>query len=119
MTDDLTARLRAALPPAMRARDTAAVTALRSALAAIANAEAVPTEAPSGTFTAIGAGSALGVGATEAPRRDLTAADIAAIVRAEIADRRTAAEEYDQHGRADHAARLRAEADVLHRLLAA
>jgi uncharacterized protein len=47
--DDLQARLRVALTAALRARDMTAVAALRSALAAIGNAEAVPVPpAPSG-----------------------------------------------------------------------
>ena len=40
-TDPLVAALKAALPDAMRARDTEAVSAIRTALAAVANAEAV------------------------------------------------------------------------------
>ena len=42
MSDDLRARLADALPAAMRARARVAVSALRSALAAVATAEAVP-----------------------------------------------------------------------------
>jgi uncharacterized protein YqeY len=46
--DNLHERLRRALPAAMKARDRPAVTALRSALAAIDNAGAVdPAQAPS------------------------------------------------------------------------
>ncbi|MET8426023.1 hypothetical protein [Nocardia sp. NPDC004860] len=104
-------RLRAALPVAMKARDRNATAALRSALGAIDNAEAVD-----GSDVRAGAieSSAVGLGAAERARRDLTESDIAGIVRAEIDDRLTAAEEYDGlSGGADRAASLRAEAAAL------
>jgi hypothetical protein len=44
--DDIRITLQRALRAAMKSRDTVAVSALRSALAAIANAEAVPAPAP-------------------------------------------------------------------------
>lgn len=104
-------RLRAALPVAMKARDRNATAALRSALGAIDNAEAVD-----GSDVRAGAieSSAVGLGAAERARRDLTESDIAGIVRAEIDDRLTAAGEYDAlSGGADRAASLRAEAAAL------
>jgi uncharacterized protein YqeY len=108
-------RLRAALPAAMKARDAAAVAALRSALAAIDNAEAADVgEAPAPVINSADvAGSVVGVGAAEAPRRVLTEAEAAAIVRAEVADRLAAAHDYEQVGRLDRAERLRAEAAAL------
>lgn len=106
----LRARLRAALPVAMKARDRHAASALRSALAAIDNAEAVDV-APSGAGAV--EQSAVGLGAAEVARRELTEADIAGIVRAEIAERRSAAEEYERLGRADRAENLWAEAAAL------
>lgn len=176
--DDLRDRLRRALPPAMKARDRPAVTALRSALAAIDNAGAVdPTHAPPAaqappdqappdqglpdrgpadqdppdqgppdrgpadqdppvTFSAARpeasgsgaersdqdaagvaqptfAGTVAGVGAAEVERRSLSQAQMEAIVRAEIADRETAAAGYERAGQLDRAERLRAEAEVL------
>jgi uncharacterized protein YqeY len=54
-----------------------------------------------------------GFGAGEAPRRELSEGDIAAIVRAEVADRRAAAADYERGGQVDAAARVTAEADVL------
>jgi uncharacterized protein len=108
----LRTRLRGALPPALKARDQAAVAALRSALAAIDNAQAV--EAPPAPRTGgVIAGAVTGLGAGEAPRRELFEGDIAAIVRAEVADRRAAAADYESGGQVDAAARLTAEADVL------
>lgn len=108
------ARLRAALTPAMRARDTAAVAALRSALAALDNAGAVPTSTdPASPASEHVAGAVAGVGAAEVARRELTEAEQVAIVRAEVAERGAAATVADGAGRADHAARLRAEAAAL------
>jgi uncharacterized protein len=114
------ARLRSALADAIRTRDAAAVAALRSALGAIANAEAVPPD-PAGAPVASSphvAGAAAGLGAAEAERRRLTEADVEQIVRAEAAERLTAAEEYERGGRADRADRLRHEAAVLTSALA-
>ena len=111
--DDLIARLRAALAPAMRQRDRVAMSALRSALAAIDNAEAVdPAHAPRPGQGRI-AGAVSGVGAAEVPRRTLSAGEAAQVVRAEIAQREAAAAAYERLGREEQAARLRAEAAVL------
>ena len=119
-TSPVQARLRAALMEALSDRDTAAVAAVRSALSAIANAEAV---APSAARPRPGrsehvAGAVAGLGATEAARRPLTEADITAILSAEISDRRSAADDYPRLGRPDRSARLRREASVLANLLA-
>ncbi|QRP44589.1 GatB/YqeY domain-containing protein [Amycolatopsis sp. FDAARGOS 1241] len=113
------ANLRAGLTTALKNRDRVATTALRSALAAIDNAEAVPVDQP--LSTAAGdehvVGAALGVGAAEADRRELTEADVRAIVESEVRERTSAADEYERLGRIDAADRLRAEADVLRRHL--
>jgi uncharacterized protein YqeY len=114
--NDLRARLRRALPPAIKARDQTAVAALRSALAAIDNAEAVeagnpPPPAPRPAPAV--AGAVVGLGAGEVERRRLTAADTEAIVRREVSERRTAARAYQEAGRPEQAERLRAEADLL------
>ena len=113
VVDTLAGRLRQALPRAMKARDAAAVSALRTTLAAIANAEAVaaPDPPPGGSGPIAGARS--GVGAGEATRLALTEDQIAGIVRAEIDERRSAADEYRRVGQADEADRLGAEAAVL------
>ncbi|MBG0565777.1 hypothetical protein [Actinoplanes aureus] len=105
-------RLQAALPAAMKARDKAAVSALRSALAAIENAAAVaPQDSPLGL-------AATGLGVTEVARREQDEAEIERIVRTEIDERLTAAEEYDRLSQADQATRLRAEAHALETRLA-
>jgi hypothetical protein len=127
--DDLPARLRLALTAALRARDMTAVAALRSALGAIGNAEAVPVPPapPAAAPSAAGpagasaagrgsphvAGAAAGLGAAEAERRRLSPAQVAAIVQAEIDERRAAAAQYEGAGRTDRAARLAAEAQAL------
>ncbi len=54
-----------------------------------------------------------GLGAAEAPRRILTEAQVADIVRAELAEREAAAREYDRAGRPDRAEQLRGEVSVL------
>jgi uncharacterized protein len=117
MTGDggtLRGRLRGALPAAMKARDAAAVAALRSALAAIDNAEAVePGPSPAAAGHADLAGTVAGLGAAEVERRHLQEAEVERIVQAEVADRRAAADAYERAGQAERAGRLRAEADVL------
>ena len=104
-------RLRRDLPAAIRARDTVAVAALRSALAAIDNVEAVDPDtvvtrrvdpgavepqadpaSASGTGPHPGvAGSVAGVGAAEVARRPLTAGEIEDTVRAEVVERQLVA----------------------------
>jgi uncharacterized protein len=114
MASSLPDRLQAALRAALKARDTAAASAVRSALAAIGNAEAVPapTTQPGRTSQHV-AGSVAGLGAAEASRRVLTEAEMASIVTTEIAERRAAAARYEQTGHGERASRLRREADVL------
>ena len=99
--DSLPDRLRGALRAALKDRDAAATAALRSALSAIANAEAVDP-------VPVDLVPAVGVGAREAPRRELTDDQVVAIVRAEVTDREAAAREYDGLGRPERAERLRA-----------
>lgn len=105
-------RLRTALPAAMKAGDRVAVAALRSALAAIDNAEAI-TRAPSADEGLAIEQIAIGVGAAEAERRILTGAQIDAIVRREVAEREAAARDYDLAGHPQRAERLRGEVAVL------
>jgi uncharacterized protein YqeY len=106
-----------ALRPAMKARDAAAVAAVRSALAAIANAEAVDVPQPEPAAGGRIAGAALGLGAAEAERRELSEADIAGIVGTEITEREQAAGQYAAAGRDERAQRLRAEAAALRAVL--
>jgi uncharacterized protein YqeY len=108
------ARLRLALTGALRARDAIAVSALRSALSAIGNAEAVdPGPAAVGAGGPYVAGAATGLGATAARRRSLSPAKAEQIVRAEAGERQRAAGEFERAGHAGQAGRLRREARVL------
>jgi uncharacterized protein YqeY len=119
VASSIQALLRNALTEALSSRDSVAVAALRSALSAIANAEAVPSANGSRVVGSEHvAGAVAGLGAGDAARRDLTEPDVAAIVAAEISDRRSAAGEYELLGRSDRSVRLRREADVLADLLA-
>ena len=109
-------RMAVALTTAMKGRDRVAVTALRSALARVSNAEAVPVD----TMPAAGAveEARLGAGAADAPRRELTEADVRLVVGAEVAEHDRAAQHLLSVGRPDDAARVTAGADVLRTLLA-
>jgi hypothetical protein len=100
--------LRSSLKTALRQRDSVATRAFRSALAAIDNAEAVQTEATAGAIEA----AAVGVGATEAPRRELSSAELRDILQHEVDERHTAADECAAAA-PEAAERLRAEAQVI------
>ncbi|WP_164699674.1 hypothetical protein [Modestobacter sp. KNN46-3] len=119
-TDDvrsLRAALRTELVTAMRSRRADAVAALRSALAAIDNAEAVVAPGTAtGATNAHLAGTRTGVGSTEADRRAMSIGDVRALMRAGIAERRTEADRYDTLGQHEAAGRLRREAEVLDHL---
>ncbi len=109
-------RMSVALTASMKARDRVAVAALRSALARVANAEAMPVE----TVPRAGAieQARVGAGAADAPRRELTEDDVRGIVEAEVAEHDHAAQHFTDIGRPDDAARVAAQADVLRELLA-
>lgn len=100
----------------MRARDKAAVSALRTTLAALDNAEAVPVEEALTRGMALEE-SPVGVGATEAARRELSERNVADIVRAEATERLEFAATLTAPAHAGRAAQLRAEASVLLRFL--
>jgi hypothetical protein len=93
MTTDspLRSRLRAALLDARRARDAETVSTIRTALSALENAEAVPTNGPTGGALE---DAPTGVGATEAARRVLSDADEVAVLDAEIASLHEAGRAY-------------------------
>jgi uncharacterized protein len=92
-------RLQASLADAMRRRDQATTSVLRTTLSAVANAEAV--EVPAGTTE------------TELPRRELSEDDIRGVVRAEHDDLAVSAAELRRLGRHDDADELAAKAAVL------
>ena len=101
-------RLSTALRKAMKARDAVATSALRSLLSALdhATAVAMPDDLP-----AVPDPAAPPLG--EVSRRTLTAADIDAVLAAEIDERRRAEADYERLGRPDEAARAAAERAVL------
>ncbi len=109
-------RLREALQSARKDRDATRVSALRSELSAIDNAETpagARVDAPSsGTI----AGGVVGLGAAEVARRELSDEQIRGSIRAEIDERLSAARQVDAT-HTERAATLRAEAAVLSDLL--
>ncbi|MFH8597394.1 hypothetical protein [Streptomyces rimosus] len=100
----------------MSARDKTAVSALRSTLAALDNAEAVPADASETRGLAIEQ-LPVGAGATEVTRRELSESHVVDIVRSEADERLAVAAQLTAPAHAARAARLREEAAVLHRLL--
>ena len=106
--------LRHDLVRAMKAREPDAVSALRTVIAAIDNAEAVPApeESPATTSGHI-AGARGGLGATEAARRDLTSSQQQAILRDQITGYTTEAGRYEALGQPDAGRRLRDQARLL------
>ena len=107
----LRVRMRQALPEAMRARDKATVSALRATLSALDNAEAVSVDEAELRGLALEQ-SPVGVGATEAPRRELSECRVADIVRAEATERLEAAAQLTAPAHADRVAGVRGEAAV-------
>ena len=108
--------MRADLTVAMRSRDRDTVRVLRSTLAAIANAEAQPSDdsEPTAPRSAGGiAGASSGLGATDVPRRVLTVDDVHGIVADERRERLDSAHDLAERGAAEPAAALRAEAAIL------
>ncbi|KUN09594.1 hypothetical protein AQI95_04555 [Streptomyces yokosukanensis] len=100
----------------MSARDRVAVSALRSTLGVLDNAEAVPVGAAQLRGMAIEE-VPVGVGATEADRRELSERTVTDLVRAEAEERLAQAARFTAPAQADRASRLREEAAVLLRLL--
>jgi hypothetical protein len=101
-------RLQADLKVALRARDHAGTVALRTTLAAFANAEAPPLPDASPVASPV-------IGLVEHDRLALTSSDHQQIIRDQIAARLDAAKEYDDLGQVDAAAVLRGEIAVLRR----
>lgn len=99
-------KLRTALLRAMRDRDPETVSALRSVLGALDNAESSGIIAPrAGAIEA----SAVGIGRADAARRELTDADVCHVIQMEIDERRRAAEEYARAGRPERVAGIERE----------
>jgi hypothetical protein len=111
--------LDAELAAALRGRDRAVASAVRSALSALANAEAVPVAAELDTRggTEHFAGSVAGLGAVEVARSPLTEEQQRAIVAGEVAELNGHAERLVRLCRRDEADGARRAAQVLNRVL--
>ncbi|MCB0972220.1 MAG: hypothetical protein KDA97_12000 [Acidimicrobiales bacterium] len=96
----------------LAARDRDAVAALRTAIAAIDNAEAQPVPETSATEQLLGPSPS-----AEVPRRTIADAEAEALVRTEIEDLRDAAGDLRAAGRDDSSARADRQADVLAAIL--
>ncbi len=113
---ELRARLRSDLKTAMKERSGVDVAAIRSLLAALDDAQAVPAPAHVPASSLAGehvAGASVGGGSTEVARLELTEAEIALVVDGQIEERRAAATTFDAVDQPDAADRLRAEARVI------
>lgn len=106
--------LRTELRGAMKARDRAAVAALREAIAAISNAETglVSDSATAQTLSEHVAGAAA-AGRAERIVREQTDDEMAILARALVAERRAQADHLRELGRPEAADALVAEADAL------
>lgn len=119
MDSPLRTALRSRLTTAMRARDREAVSVLRTAVAAIENAEAVPVgEAPRPVTSGDVAGAAIGLGAGETPRRTLDDAAERTVVEAEVRSLAEAEQLYAGTGNRDRARQAAAGAALLEGVLA-
>jgi uncharacterized protein YqeY len=102
-------RLRADLKAAMRARAANEVRALRTLIAALDNAEAVPSAQDRHVPRVFGDPSG------EVPRHELDEAAVAEVLAAEMAGRLAAAADYERHLEFEQARRLRDEAALISR----
>jgi uncharacterized protein YqeY len=106
-------RLQADLIVAIKAKQQTKVRAIRSVLAALANAEAVSPRAGARPPPGRIAGATPGLGAGDVARRQLSELDVLDILDSEIADRITTANQYDALGQTAKASDLRAEAAIV------
>jgi len=107
------AKLRADLLLALRGRRTVETATLRTLIAAIDNAEAIPIDNPHDRYVV----RQFGDGTTEAPRRQLSDEAVRAILDRERVNRWHAADAMERGGHKERASLLRAEADIVTRYL--
>lgn len=116
----ITEALRTELTAAMRRRDKPATAALRATLGDLANAEAIASNHPA--TSTLGsehvAGALVGLGAAEAPRREVPDEEQRRIVAAHQAELGAHAERLTALCRHEEADAARRSADVLGRVLA-
>lgn len=103
--------LRKDLRVALRAREALTVSTLRSLIAAIDNAQAVPVADAHQRYIV----RPFSDGSAEATRRALSETDVRRILEEELAVRARSATECECHGRLEAASRLRAEAAIVAR----
>jgi uncharacterized protein YqeY len=108
--------LRDALLAARKDRDTARVSALRSALSAIDNAETPDDAQVDAPSSARIAGGVVGLGAAEVARRVLSDEQVRSLLHGEVEERLAAAKQIDA-SHSERAATLRTEAAVVSNLL--
>jgi uncharacterized protein YqeY len=108
--------LRDALLAARKDRNAMRVSALRSALSAIDNAETPDEARMDAPSSGAIAGGVVGLGAAEVARRVLSDEQIRSLLHVEIDERLAAAKEFDA-SHSERAANLRAEAAVLSDML--
>ena len=106
-------RLRADLKAAMQARAADEVRVLRTLIAALDNAEAVPSAQKAYVPRAFGDPSG------EVARQVLDGDAVDLVLKAEVDSRLAAAADYDTHEQREQASRLRDEAALIARYLAA
>jgi uncharacterized protein YqeY len=102
-------RLRTDLKAAMTARDAMRVSVLRSLVATLDNAQAVPVGDGHQRYREL----AFGDTSVEVPRRGLSDSDVRALFAAELDSRRAAAAQMETHGQFARAAQLVAEAEIV------
>jgi uncharacterized protein len=100
-------RLRDELLSARKSRDTVRVSAVRSALSAIDNAETPDGARVDAKSSGTIAGGVVGLGAAEVARRELSDAQIRELVHAEIDERLTATRDFTAGDHPERAATLR------------
>jgi hypothetical protein len=116
--DPWKAAARERIKAAMKARADADRSLWRQVLALIENAEAVDVPAAT-SEPAVFAGSRAGLGAAEALRRTLSSAEVEALLRRDIVERRDAALELERVGQGAEARVLRAQAEAVETFVAA
>ena len=107
------AQLRTDLRSAMRERDAQRVRAIRSLIAALDNAEAVPPSARHEKYVV----STFGDGSAEVPRVVLSSIDVEGVLRREAEARRTSAATLSELGKPTQAAELLEEFRVIEHYL--
>jgi hypothetical protein len=104
-------------PSTAPGRHATRVSALRSALSAIDNAETPDDARVDAPLSATIAGGVVGLGAAEVAQRELSDAQIRYLLQGEIDERLTAVLDFTSVGHTERAATLQAEAAVLSDLL--